>query len=92
MQQGIYAAPNIKGANCERECEVREEKARLWVVDYTVNGIEGVAVIKANNPKRAEDILESESKYNAYRGKFKVLKIEEIIESPAEMLIMEATL
>lgn len=92
MQQGIYAAPNTKGANCERECEVKCEKPKLWVVDYNVNGMEGVAVVKANNPKRVEDILKSESKYNAYRSKFNILKIEEIIESPSEMLIMEAIL
>ena len=89
-QQGIYAAPNTKGANCNRE-EVKE-KPRLWVMNFEINGIEGVAVVKANNPKRAEEILVSESQYNAYRSKFKIVKIEEIIESPDEMLLMEATL
>lgn len=89
-QQGIYAAPNTNGANCNRE-EVRE-KPRLWVIDYTVNEVEGVAVVKAYNPKRVGEILESESKYNSYKGKFKIVKIEEILESPDEMLIMEATL
>lgn len=90
MQRGIYAAPNTNGANRNRE-EVKE-KSRLWVIDYAVNGVEGVAVVKASNPKRAGEILESESKYNSYKGKFMVIKIEEILESPDEMLIMEATL
>ena len=89
-QQGIYVTPDNRGANCTRE-EVRE-KPRLWVIDYAVNGVEGVAVVKASNPKRAGEILESESKYNSYKGKFRVIKIEEILESPDEMLIMEATL
>lgn len=90
MQQGIYAAPNTNGANCSREEIV--ENPRLWVIDYTINGIEGIAVIKAKNPKRASEILESDSKYNSYKGMFKVIKIEEILESPDEMLIMEAIL
>lgn len=86
-QQGIYAAPNTNGANCNREKV--EEKPRLWVIDFSVSGMEGMAVVKANNPKRAEEILVSESQYNAYRGSFKIIKIEEILESPDEMLLME---
>lgn len=87
MQQGIYAAPNTNGANCNKEKV--EEKHRLWVMDFEINGMEGMAVVKANNPKRAEEILVSESQYNAYRENFKIIKIEEILESPDEMLLME---
>lgn len=87
MQQGIYAAPNTNGANCSREEIV--ENPRLWVMDFEINGMEGMAVVKANNPKRAEEILVSESQYNAYRNSFKIIKIEEILESPDEMLLME---
>lgn len=86
-QQGIYATPNVKGANSERE-EVKE-KPRLWVMDFEINGMEGMAVVKASNPKRAEEILVSESQYNAYKGSFKIVKIKEILESPDEMLLIE---
>ena len=63
---------------------------RLWMIEYNITGIgKGCAVIKASNAKRAEEILKSEGTYNGTPSKYSIVRIEEIICSPAESLIAE---
>lgn len=67
-----------------------EVKKRLWAVDFNVKNIsKGCAVIKADNPDAAVQILKTEGIYNGTPHVYKVTRIEEIIPSPEEMLISE---
>lgn len=90
-QQGIYVAPCDNRPNRDRTQESNATKEqRLWSIKFEVANIgNGVAVAKAYNPKEAESILKSEGVYNGSPSLYKILLIEEIIPSPAPMLISE---
>lgn len=67
-----------------------EVKKRLWAVDFDVKNVsKGCAVIKADNPDAAVQILKTEGIYNGTPHVYKVTRVEEIIPSPEEMLISE---
>lgn len=67
-----------------------EVKKRLWAVDFDVKDVgKGCAVIKADNPDAAVQILKTEGIYNGTPHVYKVSRVEEIIPSPEEMLISE---
>lgn len=67
-----------------------EVKKRLWAVDFDVKDVgKGCAVIKADNPDAAVQILKTEGIYNGTPYVYKVTRVEEIIPSPEEMLISE---
>jgi hypothetical protein len=62
------------------ECTKTEPKLNLYVANYEVPGVaKGIAVVKAKNVKEASDILMADSQFNAYRDKFNIIRIEEII-------------
>lgn len=90
-QQGIYVAPCNSVPNRDREtkCEIKEN-ARLWILEFTIKGGgKGCAVVKAKNSNNAARKLLSEGQYNGNSTVYEVTRIEEILESPDEMLICE---
>lgn len=92
IQGGIYAAPCDMVPNRDRkdvnEAACKEQK--LWIVEFKVKSVgKGCAVVKAFNPKEAETLLKSEGTYNGMPYLYEVVRIEEIIPSPASMLLSE---
>lgn len=91
-QQGIYVAPCSVKPNKDRidivESACKEQ--RLWVIEFEVSNIgKGCAVVKASNPKDAENKLKTEGSYNGASYMYKITRIEEIIPSPSGMLLCE---
>ena len=63
---------------------------KLWIIEFQLHGIgNGCAVVKAHSAKEAENILKSQGDFNATPNRYRILRIEEIIESPSCMLICE---
>jgi hypothetical protein len=73
------------------ECTKTEPKLNLYVANYEIPNIaNGIAVIKAKNAKEASDVLMADSQFNAYRDRFNIIRIEEIITDDAyTSMIME---
>lgn len=91
-QRGIYAAPCNTQPNRDRvdTAELAVKEQRLWVVEFSIRNIgNGCAVLKARNPKEAEDLLRSEGSFNGMPHMYNIIRIEEIIPSPDSMLIAE---
>lgn len=88
VQQGIYVSPCDVNPNRDR-VDMASKEQRLWVIEFKVNNTGGCAVVKARNPKEAEQILKSEGNYNGTPYLYRVGKIEEIIPSPDSMLLAE---
>lgn len=91
-QRGIYVSPcdirPNKDMVCTKELSTKEQK--LWIIEFKVRNIgKGCAVVKANNPKKAEDILKSEGIYNGMKTLYVITRIEEIIPSLNSMLLAE---
>lgn len=78
--------------NKEGKCEIKEFP-KLWILEFDItNNGKGCAVIKANNANNAIRILLAGGQYNGTPSSYKVTRVEEIIESPDEMLICEQIL
>lgn len=91
-QQGIYVTPCSVKPNRDRmdNAELACKEQRLWVVEFEVsNKGKGCAVVKASNPKDAENKLKTEGSYNGTSYMYKISRIEEIIPSPSGMLLCE---
>lgn len=91
-QQGIYVAPCSVKPNRDRTdiVEAACKEQRLWVIEFEVSNIgKGCAVVKASNPKDAENKLKTEGSYNGTSYMYKITRIEEIIPSPCGMLLCE---
>ena len=88
VQQGIYATPCEVKPNRDR-ADLASREQRLWVIEFKVNSTGGCAMVKAKNPKEAEQILKSEGIYNGTPYLYRIGKIEEIIPSPDSMLLAE---
>lgn len=74
-------------------CDCKVEKDRLWIIEFNVSGQgKGCAVVKAKGPAEAERILVSEGTFNGTPLLYGITRVEEIIESPAPMLICEQIL
>lgn len=94
MSNLAYITPNEVRPNKNRtdKCEVKETP-RLWILEFNIkNGTKGCAVVKANNPNNAIRMLFAGGQYNGTPTVYEVTRIEEIIESPDEMLICEQIL
>lgn len=95
MSNLAYATPNEVRPNRDREikCETKDNKSKLYIMEFIVRGgTKGCAVVKANNPNNAIKILFSNGRYNGTPTVYEVTRVEEIIESPDEMLICEQIL
>ena len=91
-QQGIYVAPcnNVPNRDRVGNTELACKEQRLWVIEFEVSNIgKGCAVVKASNPKDAENKLKTEGSYNGTSYMYKITRIEEIIPSPSGMLLCE---
>ena len=91
-QQGIYVAPCSVKPNRARidNVEVACKEQRLWVIEFEISNIgKGCAVVKASNPKDAENKLKTEGDYNGAPYMYNISRIEEIIPSPSGMLLCE---
>lgn len=71
------------------DCELGIGNQRIWVITYDMTGGKGCAVVKAPNAKIAEQILKKEGAFNAYPQWYKIIEIQEVIPSPAPMLLCE---
>lgn len=91
-QQGIYVAPcnNVPNRDRTNIAESACKEQRLWVIEFEVSNIgKGCAMVKALNPKDAENKLKTEGSYNGTSYMYKITRIEEIIPSPSRMLLCE---
>ena len=91
-QRGIYAAPCDIKPNRDRvdTTEYATKEKKLWIIEFRIENIgNGCAVVKADNPKEAEDILKSEGVYNGMKTLYVITRIEEIVPSPDSMLLAE---
>lgn len=90
-QQGIYVTPCSVKPNRDRDnVELACKEQRLWVIEFEISNIgKGCAVVKASNPKDAENKLKTEGSYNGASHMYKISRIEEIIPSPSGMLLCE---
>lgn len=75
-------------------CNVTNEyKMPVWILNYDIKNIgKGTAIVKADNPNRAIDILRADGMYNGTPRVYEVISIQRFIESPEEMLISEQNL
>lgn len=66
-------------------------RMRLWILTFTIKSTlcKGCAVVKAHDANRALRLLKSGGMYNSLPSDYEVERIEEIIESPDQMLICE---
>ena len=66
-------------------------KQRLWILTFQIKSTlsRGCAVVKSHDANRALRELLSSGMYNGCPSEYEVIKIEEIIESPDQMLICE---
>lgn len=75
------------------ECKFEDFKPinRIWAIDYLVKGNrgKGIAVVKANNPKEASDLLVSSGVLNGNRLNYEITRIEEIVLPLAPDLVSE---
>lgn len=80
--------------NKEDNCNVTNEyKMPVWILNYDIKNIgKGTAVVKADNPNRAVNILRADGIYNGTPKVYQVESIQQFIESPEEMLISEQNL
>lgn len=70
-------------------CTENNLPLKIWVIDYYLSvGIRGIAVVKAPNPKRAEEILRADGAFNG-SNRYKITRIEEVLETPLEGLLSE---
>lgn len=75
------------------ECKEQNQDASLWLINFEVKGVgTGTAIVKAKGPKTASMILKNNGSYNGTPGRYNIYQIEEIIQSPDEMLISEQVL
>lgn len=80
-----------------KECTVpglnigTKKKYKLWIIEYTIRGnyTKGVAVVKAEGPNAAINLLKADGFYNGMRALYDIQRCEEIDESPERMLIAE---
>lgn len=90
-QQGIYVSPDCITPNRDRDVF---NDLKLWIIEFElfVSGsivTKGCAVVKANNPNSAVQLLTKEGMYNATSNKYSIIRVAEIIPSPSSMLICE---
>lgn len=78
----------------EDNCNVTNEyKMPVWILNYDIkNTGKGTAIVKADNPNRAIDILRADGMYNGTPRVYEVISIQRFTESPNEMLISEQNL
>lgn len=89
----------VECSNPEKKCgepimnTSTQSAMRLWIVEFEIqyHGLttNGCAVIKADSPSKVVSILTSNGIYNGYPHSYLIKRIEEIIQSPGEMLICE---
>lgn len=81
---------NEECINNESDCHVPPLNNKLWIIEFDVKGVgNGCAVVKASNPKEAESILKKDGVFNGSPILYSITRIEEIKESPENMLIAE---
>lgn len=91
-QRGIYVSPDDIRPNRDRVDiqEVACKEMKLWIVEFSIKDIgNGCAVVKADNPKKAEVLLKTQGTFNGLPHLYNITRIEEIIPSPNSMLICE---
>ena len=69
--------------------ELGKSTQRLWIIQFYVFKNKGCAVVKAENSRKAELILKAEGSYNGQPNKYEIIRIEEILPSPSDMLLAE---
>ena len=70
---------------------VKPERQRLWILTFSIGSTlsKGCAVVKAHDADRAVRVLKADGMYNGVPAEYNITRIEEIIESPDQMLICE---
>ena len=72
--------------------ELGKGTQRLWIIQFYVFKNKGCAVVKAENSKKAELLLKAEGSYNGQPNKYEITRIEEILPSPNNMVLVEQIL
>ena len=75
----------------DNKCKDENRLYHLYAIEYTTGKMqgyaEGTAVVKAETPKKAINILQKDGQFNAAR--YNVVSCEEIVESLEPMLLAE---
>ena len=69
--------------------ELGKSTQRLWIIQFYVFKNKGCAVVKAENSRKAELLLKAEGNYNGQPNDYKITRIEEILPSPSNMILVE---
>ena len=72
--------------------ELGKSTQRLWIIQFYVFKNKGCAVVKAENSRKAELLLKAEGSYNGQPNKYEITRIEEILPSPSNMILVEQIL
>ena len=72
--------------------ELGKGTQRLWIIQFYVFKNKGCAVVKAENSRKAELLLKAEGSYNGQPNNYEITRIEEILPSPSNMILVEQIL